>query len=155
MIKKRHRKLDKRLLPTGTSFITQTQQAVCIGPVHILVQEDMVTVLMMIDMKAAMEETKIEMVMGEKENGAAEMMTSMVEMGTHMVLKGIAMAEILMNGMVEMVIRMMITGEEVEAMRTTSMALEVGVLIEIGTVLLMRRATIHLGEHLLSLENVL
>ncbi|RVW58949.1 Clathrin interactor EPSIN 2 [Vitis vinifera] len=68
----------------------------------------------------------------------------MVEMGTHMVLKGIAMAEILMNGMVEMVIRMMITGEEVEAMRITSMALEVGVLIEIGTVLLMRRATIHL-----------
>ena len=113
------------------------------------------TVMMMIDMKAAMGETKIEMVMGEKENGAAEMMTGMVEMGTHMVLKGIAMAEILMNGMVEMVIRMMITGEEVEAMRTTSMALEVGVLIEIGTVLLMRRATIHLGEHLLSLENML
>ena len=132
-----------------SGFSTQAQQAVCIGPVQILVTVDMVIVMMMIDMKAAMEEMKIEMVMGEKENGAAEMMTGKVEMGTHMVLKVIVMVEILKNGMVEMVIRMMITEEEVEAMRNTSMALEEGMLIEMGTELLMTRATIHLGEHLL------
>ena len=132
-----------------SGFATQAQQVVCIGPIQILVTVDMVIVMMMIDMKAAMEEMKIEMVMGEKENGAAEMMTGMVEMGTRMVLKVIVMVEILKNGMVEMVIRMMITGEEVETMRNTSMALEVGVLIEMATVLLMMRATIHLGEYLL------
>ena len=109
----------------------------------------MVIIMMMIDMKVSMEDMKIEIVMGEKENGAAEMMTGMIEMGTHMVLKLIVMVEILKNGMVEMVIRMMITGEEVKTMWNTSMALEVGVLIEMGTVLLMTRATIHLGEHLL------
>ena len=41
------------------------------------------------------------------------------------------MVEILKNGMVKMVIRMMINEEEVETMRNTSMSLEVGVLIEI------------------------
>ena len=53
------------------------------------------------------------------------------------------MVEILKNGMVKMVIRMMINEEEVETIRNASMSLEVGVLIEIA------RATIHLGEHLL------
>lgn len=125
---------------------------VCTGPVHILV---MVTVMMMIEMKAATEEMKIEMVMGEKENGAAEMMTGMVEMGTRMVMKVIGMVEILMSDTAEMVTRMMITGEEVKTMRTTSMALEVGVLIEMGTVLLMMRATIHLGEHCFNCEHAM
>ena len=47
-----------------SGFATQAQQVVCIGPVQILVTVDMV-----IDMKAAMEKMKIEMVMEEKENG--------------------------------------------------------------------------------------
>ena len=51
------------------------------------------------------------------------------------------MVEILKNGMVKMVIRMMINEEEVETIRNTSMSLEVGVLIEIEQP--------HLGEHLL------
>ena len=122
---------------------------VCIGPIQILVIMDMVIIMMMINMKVFMEEMKIEIVMGEKENGVAEMMTGMIEMGTHMVLKLIVMVEIIKNGMVEMVIRMMITGEEVKTMWNTNMALEVGVLIEMGTVILMTRATIRLGEHLL------
>ena len=42
---------------------------VCISPVQILVMVDMVIIMMVIDMKAAMEKMKIEMVMGEKENG--------------------------------------------------------------------------------------
>ena len=95
-----------------SGFSTQAQQVVCIGPIQILVTVDMVIVMMMINMKAAMEEMKIEMGMGEKKNGVAEMMTSMVEMGTHMVLKVIVRVEILKNGMVEMVIRTMITEEE-------------------------------------------
>ena len=96
-----------------SGFSTQAQPVVCIGPIQILVMVDMVIVMMMIDMKAAVEEMKIEMVMGEKENGPAEMKTGMVEMGTHMVLKVNVMVESLKNGMVEMVIRMMITEEEV------------------------------------------
>ena len=50
-------------------FATQAQQVVCIGPIQILVTMDMVIVMMVIDMKAAMEEMKIKMVMEKKENG--------------------------------------------------------------------------------------
>ena len=52
-----------------SGFATQAQQVVCTGPVQILVTVYLVIIMMVIDMKAAMEKMKIEMVMGEKENG--------------------------------------------------------------------------------------
>ena len=101
---------------------------------------------MMIVMMAVMEvEMMTGMVMGGKENGALEMMTVLVGMGTHMAVMEIALAEIRMNALAEMVTGMMITGEEVEALMTTSMTQEVGALIERGTVLMKMMATIHLG----------
>ena len=40
-----------------SGFATQAQQVVCISPVQILVTMDMVIVMIVIDMKAAMEES--------------------------------------------------------------------------------------------------
>lgn len=106
----------------------------CTGQVHIQVT--------MIVTKAAMEvEMMIGMVMGERENGALEMMSVMVSMG----VMEIAIVEILMNVTAEMVTEMMITGDEVEASMITSMAQEVGVLIERENVLMKMMVNIHLG----------
>lgn len=106
----------------------------CTGQVHIQVT--------MIVTKAAMEvEMMIGMVMGERENGALEMMSVMVSMG----VMEIAIVEILMNVTAEMVTEMMITGDEVEASMITSMAQEVGALIERENVLMKMMVNIHLG----------
>lgn len=106
----------------------------CTGQVHI--QETMIVT------KAAMEvEMMIGMVMGERENGALEMMSVMVSMG----VMEIAIVEILMNVTAEMVTEMMITGDEVEASMIISMAQEVGVLIERENVLMKMMVNIHLG----------
>lgn len=106
----------------------------CTGQVHIQVT--------MIVTRAAMEvEMMIGMVMGERENGALEMMSVMVSMG----VMEIAIVEILMNVTAEMVTEMMITGDEVEALMITNMAQEVGVLIERENVLMKMMVNIHLG----------
>lgn len=106
----------------------------CTGQVHIQVT--------MIVTKAAMEvEMMIGMVMGERENGALEMMSVMVSMG----VMEIAIVEILMNVTAEMVTEMMISGDEVEASMITSMAQEVGALIERENVLMKMMVNIHLG----------
>ena len=82
----------------------------------------MVTDMRMIVMKAATEAgMKIGMVMGKK-----GMMTGMADMGTHLVVMEIVMAEITKNALAEMVTGMMITVEEVEVLMITSMAQEVG-----------------------------
>jgi hypothetical protein len=83
------------------------------------------------------------MVMGGREKRATGMMTGMADMGTQIVVMEIVMAEIMKNAITEMVIRMMITVEEVEVLMISSMAQEVGALIETGTVLLMMMLNIH------------
>ena len=106
----------------STGSVALNQLVECIGPVHIQVQEDMVTDMRMIVMKAATEAgMKIGMVMGKK-----GMMTGMADMGTHLVVMEIVMAEITKNALAEMVTGMMITVEEVEVLMITSMAQEVG-----------------------------
>lgn len=92
-------------------------------------------------MMTAMEaEMKTGMVMEEK-----EMMTDMVGMGIHMVVMVIVMVEIMRIAATEMATGMMIIGEEVEAMMTTTMVQEVEVLIGIGIELMKMMVNIHLG----------
>lgn len=127
-----------------TGFAAQ-QQVECTG----LVQEGMVTDMMMIVMKDAMEaEMKIETVMAEKENGAIGMMTGTAEMGT-LIVMGIVMAETMKIAMEEMVTGMMTTVEEVKMLMMTNMAQEVEALTEIETVHMMMMVKIHLGMYIL------
>ena len=98
----------------------------CIGLDHTLL-------VMVIDMEAGM---MTDMVMEEKKNMATGKMIGIV-------VKVIVMAGIMRIAIVEMVIGMKNTGEEVQALMTTNMAREVGVLI--WTVIMMTMANIHLG----------
>lgn len=135
----------------ATGFVIHHHQAECIGPVPIQVQEDMVTNMMMIVMKAAMEAgMRIEMVMGGKENWAIGMTTGMENKGIHIVVTEIVMAENMMNATAEKVLGMMITEEEVEVLMIT-MTLEVEALIERESAHWMMMANIHLGNCLLLL----
>lgn len=130
-------------IPTG--FATHHHQVECIGPVLIL------TNMKMIVMKAAMEAgMKIGMVMERREIGVIGMMTGLEELGIHIVVMGIVMAENMMNAMAEKVSGMMITGEEVGVLMNTSMALEVEAPIERESVHMMMMVNIHLGKGLLS-----
>jgi len=103
-----------------------------------------VTVMMMIVMKADTE-MSIEM-MEEKEIGVPGMMKYMEEVVIHTTEMEIAMVDILMNAMEEIVTEMTTT-EEDKAVMTISLALETGALIEIGTVFLKMVIAIHLGMH--------
>lgn len=130
-------------IPTG--FATHRHQVECIGPVLIL------TNMKMIVMKAAMEAgMKIGMVMEKREIGVIGMMTGLEELGIHIVVMEIVMAENMMNAMAEKVSGMMITGEEVGVLMNTSMALEVEAPIERESVHMMMMVNIHLGKGLLS-----
>ena len=111
------------------------------GPVHIRVQEAMVTVMMMIVMVVEM---KTAMGMEGKENGGIGMMIDMAEVVIHIVEKGIGMVEILMTVMEERVIEMMII-EEAAAMMIISMGQGIGASIETEIVHLMTMTIIHLG----------
>lgn len=127
-----------------TGFAAQ-QQVECTG----LVQEDMVTNMMMIDMKDAMEAgMKIEMDMAGKENGAVGMMKGTARMGT-LIVMGIVMAETMKIVMEEMVTGMMTTAEEVKMLMITNMAQEVEALTEIETAHVMMMVNIHLGKYIL------
>jgi hypothetical protein len=122
----------------STGSVVPHQLAECISLVN------MVTDMMMIVMEAGMRIGMV-MVMGEREKQASGMMTGMADMGTQIVVMEIVMAEIMKNAKAEMVIRMMITVEEVEVLMISSMAQEVGALIETETVLLMMMLNIHHG----------
>lgn len=137
----------------ATGFVIHHHQAECIGPVPIRVQEDMVTNMTMIVMKAAMEagmRIEMVMVMGGKENRAIGMTTGMENKGIHIVVTEIVMAENMMNATAEKVLGMMITEEEVEVLMIT-MTLEVEALIERESAHWMMMANIHLGNCLLLL----
>jgi hypothetical protein len=115
----------------STGSVVPHQLAECISLVHT------VTNMMMIVMEAGMRIGMV-MVMGEREKQATGMMTDMADMGTQ-----IAVMEIVMKSAIaEMVIRMMITVEEVEVLMISRMAQEVGALIETETVLLMMMVNI-------------
>lgn len=91
---------------------------------------------------------KIGMVMGMErtENGAPGMMTGMEDLGIHIVVMEIVMAENMMNAMAEKVTEMMIIMEEAEVLTNTSMALEVEAPIERESVHMMMMVNIHLGN---------
>lgn len=118
----------------STGSVVPHQLAECISLVH------MVTNMMMIVMEAGMRIGMV-MVMGEREKQATGMMTDMADMGTQIVVMEIVMK----NAIAEMVIRMMITVEEVEVLMISRMAQEVGALIETEIVLLMMMVNIHHG----------
>lgn len=126
--------LPQCLTVCSTGFETH-QRVECIGQV----QGDTVTDMIMIVMEAG---KMIKMVMEETGNMAIEMMIGMADMGIQTVVMGTVMAGIMKTAIAEMVIGMMTTEVEVEALMIISMAQEAGALIE--TVLLMTMVH-HLG----------
>ena len=125
-----------------TGIVVHIQQA---AEIHIRGLEVMVTVMMMIVLKADIE-MRIEMGMEEKEIGVLGMMKDMEEVVIHTTEMEIAMVEILMNAMEEIITETTTTEEDGEVM-TISLALETGALIETGTVFLKTMIVIHLGMH--------
>lgn len=114
------------------------QVMACAGLVPTQIQEDMVSEITMIVMKAVMEiEMMTGMVMVEIENGAKRMIIIMADAEAQMVMVKIIMLEIQMTAIAKMVTEMMIT-RQVGAKVTITMHQEIGGLTEEENTILMR-----------------